>query len=154
MISQEILSKIEDYRQKGWYFDLKGDKTGWECYIVGKGLAHGRFSHESLQIAVEQALIRATDMVDDPEVFIKAHGEKIAQMAKEAFGQDNFAGLEPVEWEPGEPCRLSIKVRVSADATKTVDAESAFYSKAMEVLPQEVFQALTFEFDWPEDKQP
>jgi hypothetical protein len=151
MIPTATLEKIEELRAKGWFFDLKCDKTGWECVVLGIGLANGHCSGPSLQEAVEGALAQATAMVDDPEVFIKAHGKKIEELVKEQFGKDAFLGLEAVEWEAEEPCRLCIRVKGGKDVSKTVDAESAFYTKAFECLPEEVAKALTFEIEWPEE---
>lgn len=151
MTPQEAISKIDELSSKGWFFSLKVDRSGWECCVVGRGLAHGRFSSPSFRGAVEQALAQADAMVDDPQVFIKAHEAKIAELTKECFGPDSYLGFEPVDWEPEEPCKLCVKVKASNDADKTVNAETAFYSKAMECLPREVFQALTFEFDFPEE---
>lgn len=151
VIPQETLSRIEELREKGWFFDLKCDKTGWECVVIGTGLACGRSSSPDFKEAVEQALTQATAMVDDPDVFIKAHGKKIEELVKEQFGKDAFLGLEAVEWEAEEPCRLCIRVKGGKDVSKTVDAESAFYTKAFECLPEEVAKALTFEIEWPEE---
>lgn len=147
------IAEIEDLRAKGWQFDLTGDREGWMCSVVGLGLAHGQGGGETLLKAAETALKQAQAMQDDPKILIEQYGPQIEELVLKVFGDAVvYQGLEAAHWETDEPVKILILVEPKVSSKTYVNLEIEFIKRAMELFPREVWTALIFEVDWPEEK--
>ncbi len=147
------LQAIEELRAKGWSFSLHADQDGWNCEVVGSGLANGRYGGCPLEEAVERAITSARAMEDDPAVILARHGAAIRDAAMKAFGLGVKYRLEVHEnnWEWG-PKRIHFIIQLDhGDVQKHVDQEGVFYRLLMEI-PREVFAAILLEAEWPSEK--
>lgn len=88
MSDAQALAAIAERTAKGWSFRFHTRGLGWECRVVGAGLASASAGGNSFGEAVGLALHFAEAMEDDPEKVIAQYGVEIRRQAQRCFGED------------------------------------------------------------------